>query len=68
MRVSARAGDAGRGDHLLGAEVGRLDEVREVPRPTWSGCFSATSSMSMPPMSLKSITGRLRIPSQTTPA
>ena len=38
------------------------------PRPTWSGCCSATSSMSIPPMSLNSITGRLRMPSQTTPA
>ena len=37
-------------------------------RPTWSGWVSATSSMSMPPMSEKSITGCLRVPSQTTPA
>ena len=32
------------------------------------GVLSATSSMSMPPMSLKSITGCLRMPSHTTPA
>ena len=38
------------------------------PRPTWSGCCSATSSMSMPPMSLNSISGRFAVPSQTTPA
>ena len=38
------------------------------PRPTWSGCFSATSSMSIPPMSENSIIGCLRVPSQTTPA
>ena len=31
------------------------------------GCFSATSSMSMPPMSLKIITGRRATPSQVTP-
>ena len=37
-------------------------------RPTWSGWLSATSSMSIPPMSLKRITGCLRMPSQTTPA
>ncbi len=38
------------------------------PRPTWSGCSSATCSMSMPPMSLNSISGFLAVPSQTTPA
>ena len=37
-------------------------------RPTWSGCSSATCSMSIPPMSLKRISGRLAVPSQTTPA
>ena len=37
-------------------------------RPTWSGCSRATSSMSMPPMSLKRITGFFAVPSQTTPA
>ena len=42
--------------------------VEKWRRPTWSGCSSATSSMSMPPMSEKTITGSLRIPSQTTPA
>ena len=36
------------------------------PRPTWSGWSSATSSMSMPPMSLNSISGCLAVPSQTT--
>ena len=48
------------------SESGRMFE--KWPRPTWSGCSSATCSMSMPPMSEKSITGCLRIPSQTTPA
>ena len=42
--------------------------VEKWPRPTCSGCCSATSSMSIPPMSENSITGCLRIPSQTTPA
>ena len=32
------------------------------PRPTWSGCDAATSSMSMPPMSLNSIIGRFARP------
>ncbi len=36
------------------------------PRPTWSGWVSATSSMSIPPMSLNSISGRFAVPSQTT--
>ncbi len=36
------------------------------PRPTWSGCVSATSSMSIPPMSLNSISGFFAVPSQTT--
>ena len=35
---------------------------------TCSGCFSATSSMSIPPMSLKITTGSLRRPSQVTAA
>ena len=48
------------------SEKGRM--VEKCPRATWSGCSSATCSMSIPPMSEKSITGRLRIPSQTTPA
>ncbi len=38
------------------------------PRPTWSGWVSATSSMSIPPMSLNSISGRFAVPSQTTDA
>ncbi len=38
------------------------------PRPTWSGCSSATCSMSIPPMSLNSISGFLAVPSQTMPA
>ena len=42
--------------------------VEKWPRATWSGCCSATSSMSIPPMSENSITGRLRSPSHTTPA
>ena len=42
--------------------------VEKWPRATWSGCSEATCSMSMPPMSENSITGRLRMPSQTTPA
>ena len=37
-------------------------------RPTFSGCSSATCSMSMPPTGEKIITGCLRMPSQTTPA
>jgi hypothetical protein len=40
---------------------------REVAAPDVVGVLSATSSMSMPPMSEKSITGCLRMPSQTTP-
>ena len=37
-------------------------------RPTWSGCSEATCSMSIPPMSLNSIIGRLARPSQSTAA
>ncbi len=37
-------------------------------RETCSGCFSATSSMSMPPMSLKMMTGSFRRPSHVTAA
>ncbi len=48
------------------SEIGMRLEM--CARPTWSGCFSATSSMSMPPMSLKRITGFFAVPSQTTPA
>ncbi len=36
--------------------------------PTFSGCSSATCSMSMPPTGEKIITGCLRMPSHTTPA
>ena len=46
------------------SEIGSRLEM--WPRPTWSGCFSATSSMSIPPMSLNSISGRFAVPSQTT--
>ena len=42
--------------------------VEKWRRPTLSGCSSATCSMSMPPTGEKIITGRLRRPSQTTPA
>ncbi len=42
--------------------------VEKWPRPTWSGCSSATCSMSIPPMSLNSISGFFAVPSQTTPA
>ena len=45
--------------------VGRIVEMWIFE--TCSGCFSATSSMSMPPMSLKISTGSLRRPSQVTP-
>ena len=38
------------------------------PRPTWSGCSSATCSMSIPPMSENSIIGRFARPSQSTAA
>ena len=48
------------------SEIG--SRLERWPRPTWSGWRSATSSMSIPPMSLNSIIGRLRVPSQTTPA
>ena len=37
-------------------------------RPTLSGWVSATSSMSIPPIGEKIITGRLRVPSHVTPA
>ena len=37
--------------------------VEKWPRPMWSGCCSATSSMSMPPMSEKTNVGFLAIPS-----
>ena len=46
--LQRRAGDARGGDHLLGLEVRTGQDVREVPRPTLSGCSSATCSMSMP--------------------
>ena len=46
------------------SERGR--RLEKCPRPTWSGWVSATSSMSMPPMSENSIIGCLRVPSQTT--
>ncbi len=42
--------------------------VEKWPRPMCSGWVSATSSMSMPPMSEKTKVGTLRTPSQTTPA
>ena len=42
--------------------------VEKCRRPTLSGCSSATCSMSIPPTGEKIITGRLRSPSQTTPA
>ena len=67
--VERRAGDPERCDQLLGLPVReRPQRSRSGARATWSGCCSATSSMSIPPMSENSITGRLRIPSQTTPA
>ena len=37
--------------------------VEKWPRPMWSGCCSATSSMSMPPMSEKTNVGFFAIPS-----
>ena len=48
------------------SENGR--SVEKCARPTCSGWVSATSSMSIPPMSEKISTGRLRVPSQVTPA
>ena len=42
--------------------------LEKCRRPTFSGCSSATCSMSMPPTGEKMITGCLRVPSQTTPA
>ena len=42
--------------------------VEKCARPTCSGCVSATSSMSIPPMSEKISTGSLRAPSHVTPA
>ncbi len=48
------------------SESGRM--LEKCLRPTFSGCSSATCSMSMPPTGVKIITGCLRIPSQTTPA
>ena len=47
-------------------EIGRIDEKWVFE--TCSGCFSATSSMSMPPMSLKRSTGFFWRPSQVTEA
>ena len=66
--VQGAAADPKRGDQLLGLPVGEGPDVEKCRRATWSGCSSATCSMSIPPMSENSITGRLRIPSQTTPA
>ena len=54
--------------HLLGLEVANGQQVGEVAAADVVGVLSATSSMSMPPMSRNSITGCLRMPSQTTPA
>ena len=62
------ARDADGGDHLLGLVVENGRRVEKWARPTWSGWVSATSSMSIPPMSEKISTGRLRVPSQVTPA
>ncbi len=42
--------------------------VEKCARATCSGCCSATSSMSMPPMSLKIATGSLATASKTMPA
>ena len=48
------------------SEIGSRLEM--WPRPTWSGWEAATSSMSIPPMSLNKSIGCLRVPSHTTPA
>jgi hypothetical protein len=47
--VEVAAGDARGGDDLLRLELAEGQDVREVRRPTLSGCSSATCSMSMPP-------------------
>ena len=73
-----RRGDAGELAELAAADLTLAtsslamksengNRVEKWRLPMCSGCFSATSSMSMPPMSLKIITGLRAKPSQVTP-